>query len=211
MTHLNNIIICNGKNNLYPKVLFIILVLYLFLSIKVSDNDDTVNLSKDPDENDTTESNSSSDTEDDIEIRSETTIADSSSEFLLFRCSDEKCIKWYRSMDRCESHILSGVHVYPPEKMSLVHAAIRTYKSQTDKILSNAANALTTTDLLTHPNDSNYLEQGWALVQSKPNKRLTTQQIEFLVEKYEEGQRSGYKWNPAAVAAVSIFVGIRKD
>ena len=117
--HLNNIIICNGKNNLHPKVLLIILVLYLFLSIKVSDNVDTDNLSKDPDENDTARSNSSSDTEDDNEMESERTIADSSSGFMLFRCSDEKCIKWYRSMDRCESHILSGVHVYPPEKMSL--------------------------------------------------------------------------------------------
>ena len=139
--YLNNIIICNGKNNLHRKVLLIILVLYLFLSIKVSDNVDTDNLSKDPDENDTARSNSSSDTEDDNEMESERTIADSSSEFMLFRCSDEKCIKWYRSTDRCESHILSGVHVYPPEKMSLVDAAIRTYKTQTDKISSNAANA----------------------------------------------------------------------
>ena len=209
--YLNNIIICNGKNNLHRKVLLIILVLYLFLSIKVSDNVDTDNLSKDTDENDTARSNSSSDTEDDNEMESERTIADSSSEFMLFRCSDEKCIKWYRSMDRCESHILSGVHVYPPEKMSLVDAAIRTYKTQTDKISSNAANASTTTVLLTHPNDLNYLEQGWALARSQPNKCFTKQQIEFLVEKYEEGQRSGYKWNPAAVAMANIFVGIKKS
>ena len=72
-------------------------------------------------------------------------------------------------------------------------------------------NASTTTVLLTHPNDLNYLEQGWALAQSQPNKRFTKQQIEFLVEKYEEGQRSGHKWNPAAVAMANIFVGIKKS
>ena len=31
------------------------------------------------------------------------------------------------------------------------------------------------------------------------------------MEKYEEGQRSGYKWNPAAVAMANIFVGIKKS
>ena len=49
------------------------------------------------------------------------------------------------------------------------------------------------------------------MAQSKLNKRFTKQQIEFLVEKYEEGQRSGYKWNPAAIAMANIFVGIKKS
>ena len=129
---------------------------------------------------------------------------DTSTGFAIFRCSEAQCIKWYRSTDRCEDHIAMGKHVYPSAKLSLLDVADKTFKTETDKVFSkstvtmpmNATSASST-------NSYTRLLEGWALPQPKLNKRFTSEQIASLVEKYDEGERSGNKWNPAMVVSVS--------
>lgn len=123
--------------------------------------------------------------------------------FLIFRCNDSQCVKWYRTIDRCEDHIAAGKHVYPTTKFSLLDVAVKTFKAQTEKITSIPAMTLTTHDTCTPlVNNSQRLLEGWALPPPKSNKRFSKEQIAFLVEKYDEGERSGSKWNPSAVASV---------
>ena len=133
-------------------------------------------------------------------------VEDSNTGFLVFRCSDSQCIKWYRSIDRCDDHIISGKHVYSEKRLSLLDTAVHAYQCQTDKISSHSSLALSKDNAtVQHTNTSHALVEGWALPQPKSNKRFSKEQIAFLVEKYDEGERSGHKWNPAAVASVSKF------
>jgi hypothetical protein len=111
-------------------------------------------------------------------------------------------MKWYRSIDRCEDHIASGKHVYPTEKACLLDVAVRTFKTETDKFVSKSTITLPMNTTFTLPMSSSCLLEGWALPQPKVNKRFTSEQIAFMVEKYDEGEQSGNKWNPVAVASV---------
>ena len=71
------------------------------------------------------------------------------------------------------------------------------FKTQTDKVFSKSTMTMTTnTTSASSTNSSTCLFEGWALPQPKLNKRFTREQIGFLVEKYDEGERSGSKWTP---------------
>lgn len=138
-------------------------------------------------------------------------VEDSSTGFLTFRCNDTQCQRWFRSMDRCEDHIISGKHVYCKVKLSLLDTAVRTYESQTDKIGSHSAVAFPMANLGSPAVDTfRSLGEGWALPQQKSRKRFSAEQISFLVQKYDEGERTGNKWNPATVALVSGDSLLRK-
>ncbi len=157
------------------------------------------------DENDDSQSEcSSTDTEEDNQMDESQSILDTSTSFAVFRCNDPQCTKWYRSIDRCDDHIASGKHVYPQKKLSLLDTAVKTYKAQTEKIVPKVALVLPTQNTsLRSMNDLTCLDEGWALPQSKSNRRFSKEQTAFLVEKYNEGERTGHKWNPTAVVSVS--------
>jgi hypothetical protein len=168
-------------------------------------SDEEIAMDDDGSYNDSCQSDDTLTDIDDVDtMRHEHPELDSSSGFAIFRCSEAQCIKWYRSIDRCEDHIATGKHVHPPAKLSLLDVAVKTFKAQTDRVFSKSTTTMpmnTTFDLST--NGTTCLSEGWALPQPKLNKRFTREQIAFLVEKYDEGERSGNKWNPAVVASVS--------
>jgi hypothetical protein len=121
-------------------------------------------------------------------------ILDTSTSFAVFQCNDSQCTKWYRSIDRCDDHIASGKHVYPQKKLSLLDIAVKTYKTQTEKIVPKVALVLPTQNTcLRNMNDLTCMDEGWALPQSKSNRRFSKEQTAFLVEKYNEGERTGHK------------------
>jgi hypothetical protein len=47
------------------------------------------------------------------------------------------------------------------------------------------------------------LQQGWALVEPNNNTRFSPEQLNYLNEKYEEGQNNGSKWDANAVFEVN--------
>ena len=148
---------------------------------------------------------SSSSVDEEYASASSKPVVDDKTGFVLFRCSDSNCAKWYRSFNRCEDHIVSGKHVYPSTKVTLIDAAIETYKSYSDKIIRNNKINVSTINSTTESfNSSSTIAEGWALPQPRSNRRFTKEQIAFLVEKYDEGERTGHKWNPSTVAAVSL-------
>lgn len=178
----------------------------MITSTKIIDNNFDETSSSDEENEDCLSEDSSTDLNEEDQTETEGPVEDSTAGFVVFRCSDSQCVKWYRSVVRCEDHIVSGRHIYPTAKLSLLDTAVTTYKIKTDQIDFDR-DLTSTTNVATSPITSStcLLAEGWALVQSKSNKRFSSEQIAFLVEKYDEGERSGNKWNPAAVAAVSIL------
>lgn len=181
----------------------------MIIPTKIIDNDSDATSSSEEENEDGLTENSSMDSNEEDQTTTEGPVEDSSAGFIIFRCSDPQCIKWYRSVLRCEDHILSGQHVYPTAKLSLLDTAVTKYKIKTDQI-DFARDLTSTTNIATSPvtSDSCSLFEGWALVQPKSNKRFSSEQIAFLVEKYDEGERSGNKWNPTSVAAVSFLFNL---
>ena len=173
----------------------------------LEDNQDDIESIEQQDENaDHSNEDSSIDADDENQMDVGEPVEDSNTGFLVFRCSDSQCIKWYLSIDRCEDHIISGKHVYSENRLSLLDTAVHAYQFQTQKISSHSGLTLST-DYATsqHTNTSRALVEGWALPQPKLSKRFSKEQIAFLVDKSDEGERSGHKWNPATVASVSGF------
>lgn len=142
----------------------------------------------------------------DEQLDKEKPIEDSSSGFIIFRCSDNNCLKWYRSFGRCEDHIISGRHAYAEEKHTLLDTAVQIYQIKCDKLVIDC-HPQATPNLTGDSKASVFssLVQGWALVQPKAIKRFSQEQISFLTEKYDEGEKTGSKWNPSAVALVKIY------
>jgi preprotein translocase subunit Sec61beta len=176
---------------------------------KIIDKDFDTTSSSDEDDEDRLSEYSSMDTNEEDRMETKGPVEDSSTGFIVFRCNDPQCIKWYRSIVRCEDHIATGQHVYPEVKLSLVDTAVTQYKIKTDQIHLHT-NLTSTTNFASLPGSSSpyLLTEGWALIQSKSTKRFSPDQIAFLVEKYDEGEKSGNKWNPAAVVAVSILLDL---
>lgn len=184
---------------------FFFSVLVILLTEVIGNDLDATSSSEEENEDDLSE-NLPMDSNEEDQTAAKGPVEDSSAGFIIFRCSDPQCIKWYRSVLRCEDHILSGQHIYPAAKLSLLDTAVTKYKIKTDQIDFDR-DLTSTTNIATSPvtSDSCSLVEGWALVQPKSNKRFTSEQIAFLVGKYDEGESSGNKWNPAAVAAVSFL------
>ena len=179
-------------------------VMTVYLACVEKDGDDSSSVDEEDDECDNLTEDSTMNADDDIDMSVSRPIEDSSTGFLTFRCNDGQCQKWFRSIDRCESHIISGKHVYSKVKLSPLDTAVHTYESQTDKIGSHSAVAFPMAHIGPQTVDTlRSLGEGWALPQPRSRKRFSAEQITFLVQKYEEGERSGNKWNPAAVALVS--------
>jgi hypothetical protein len=197
--------ISNGNKKLRHKVHLPLIMSLKAKRLRRPFSDDTQSDEEIPMNDDSSQSEHSfTDVDEDDAMQDKQPELDTRTGFAIFRCSEAQCIKWYRSIDRCEDHIATGKHVYPSAQLSLLDVAVKTFKAQTDKVFSKSTIAMpmnTTSDSST--NSSTCLFEGWALPQPKVNKRFTSEQIAFLVEKYDEGERSGNKWNPAVVASVS--------
>ena len=190
------------------KCVFLALRGVLLTTAIVDDDFDHASSADEEDDGDSTDG-SSMDVTDEHTNESQGPVEDSSTGFVVFRCSDPQCIKWYRSLVRCEDHIVAGEHIYPNDKSSLLDAAVTKLKAKADRIdFHGDLTSATTTASSASTSSSSFLNEGWALIKQKPGRRFTPDQIAFLVEKYDEGEKSGNKWNPAAVASVSFILNL---
>ena len=106
-----------------------------------------------------------------------------------------------------ETHIASGKHKYQPKKLSILDNAAHLYKTQLENAANTSSGAFTKMPIV--PSSSvtsiippNALRQGWALPEAKSSIRFTKEQIEFLVDKFNDGEETGRKWDPTAVSLV---------
>jgi hypothetical protein len=146
-----------------------------------------------------------------------------SSAFVTFNCSTAGCVKQYRRFGNLIKHHARGDHVFKPDKVTLRDRAILMYKDRAESVKPNQIhelnhfNLVSSTSMSSDDDDDdanderkeqvdttlNQEEQGWALSESKSAIRYSPDQIRYLTQKYDEGEASGHKWNPATVACVS--------
>jgi hypothetical protein len=108
-----------------------------------------------------------------------------------------------------ETHIASGKNEYQPKKLSILDNAAHIYKNRLENVgyqsfnpsasISSAASAS-----ITAISGTTALHQGWALSVAKLSTRFTREQIEFLVNKFNDGETSGHKLDPLSLAMVTI-------
>jgi hypothetical protein len=108
-----------------------------------------------------------------------------------------------------ETHIASGKHKYQPKKLSILDNAAHIYKNRLENVTYQSFNPLSSiasgsSTSITTISSRTALLQGWALPVAKLSTRFTREQVEFLVNKFNEGETSCHKWDPLSVAMVTL-------
>lgn len=146
--------------------------------------------------------------------------------FTTFFCDEPGCIKRFFRFQNLINHHIRGDHVFKPDKLKIHDRAIQLFKSGIEqvtphqthlthgfKIISNASRdnfdeqSTSSSEEQSMDEEENEtipyeLQQGWALVEPSSNTRFSSEQINYLNEKYEEGKSNGSKWDANAVFEV---------
>ena len=151
------------------------------------------------------------DTLDDISVDAEAmdvddaVVTDRHSSFVTFDCSEPHCVMQFRREDRLRAHLLLGSHKIITPSFRLLDRAAIIYKQalESDKpkvapVLSASTAAVTTSDTAMF-----VMEEGWALFRAREKVAFTLAQRSYLNQKYDEGERSGAKWDASTVAEAS--------
>ena len=127
-----------------------------------------------------------------------------SSAFVTFDCPEPHCIMQFRREDRLNAHLLLGVHKTLASSVRLVDKAILIYRDgftrDDHKQVPVLPASITTGSSSTDINDK--LMEGWALFRPRARVPFSIAQRSYLDEKYNDGEKSGGKWNADSVAEV---------
>jgi hypothetical protein len=147
--------------------------------------------------------------------------------FITFFCDEPGCIKRFFRFQNLVNHHDRGDHIFKPEKLRIRDKVIQLFKSGIEQVKPHQAHQIhdfkivsnTSTDRFDEQSTSNSdeqstsedetetimyeLQQGWALVEPNNNTRFSPEQLNYLNEKYEEGQNNGSKWDANAVFEVN--------
>lgn len=130
----------------------------------------------------------------------------------VFTCPEDGCISTFLKYGQLCNHLDRGKHTYPKnnlnikERTQITHASLMESKSSAEKVLhSGTTHALQA---------ESTLKKGWALKNKREVKRFSKEQIEYMTEKFQFGESTGYKCDPDDVAKEMRHVknskGIRK-
>ncbi|CAC5392036.1 unnamed protein product [Mytilus coruscus] len=130
----------------------------------------------------------------------------------VFTCPENGCIATFLKYGQLCNHLDRGKHTYPhnnlniKERTQIRHASLMESKSSAEKVLhSSTTHALQA---------ESTLKKGWALKNKREVKRFSKEQIEYMTEKFQFGESTGYKCDPDEVAKEMRHVknskGIRK-
>jgi hypothetical protein len=116
----------------------------------------------------------------------------------LFFCPEEGCIKSFQKHSSLEKHIDYGCHRYVLEYESLYDRAMILYATKLEQGSADVPqiHMVTTVNLDTDL----VLQKGWALKSSAKRKRFNEVQKKYLTDVFNNGQSTGRKANPEAVA-----------
>ena len=126
--------------------------------------------------------------------------------FVTFDCTEANCVMQFRREDRLRAHLLIGSHKFVTSSSSLLDKAILMYKETMINDDARRIPSMSTASIAVTPSSfrKSKLEEGWALFQPRPNVKFTLAQKTYLNEKYDEGEKSGGKWDPNRLAEVRI-------
>ena len=131
-----------------------------------------------------------------------TASAAGSSAFVTFDCPENHCIMQFRREDRLHAHLLLGLHKNLVPSFRLLDKAIVMYKdgleSDNHKQVPHLSANSSVVPSVALINDQ--LVEGWALFRPRSRVTFTINQRSYLEERYDEGERSGAKWDANSVA-----------
>ena len=129
------------------------------------------------------------------------------SEFVTFDCPEPRCTMQFRREDRLRAHLLVGSHRFIDHSCSLSDKAALMYKDARESDYPKQVPLLSGANITTRPPAplKNNLKEGWALFSPRKKILFTLAQCAYLNQKYDEDEASGAKWDPVAVAHVSLF------
>ena len=117
----------------------------------------------------------------------------------IFSCPEEGCVKTFMRYSSMQRHLDCGKHQRAVERYTLLDRAAVGY-AQT---LEGQCEDVPELDAVAEPPSSHdVLPKGWALRSSASRRcRFTYKQKKYLTEKFQQGERSGRKSDPASVAS----------
>ena len=125
-----------------------------------------------------------------------------SSGFVTFDCPEHHCVMQFRREDRLHAHLLLGLHKTLAPSFRLLDKAILMYKdgleSDNHKQVPQLSASTSVVSSVTSMSDR--LSEGWALFRPRPRVAFTINQRSYLEERYDEGERSGAKWDANSVS-----------
>ncbi|CAF4712075.1 unnamed protein product, partial [Rotaria sp. Silwood1] len=121
-------------------------------------------------------------------------VAKNNSKPFVFDCPDPHCIRQFRPHANLQVHLSTGIHKYQPNRLKLLDKAKLHYKQQLENDENEHIRSTQNFKTIHSSNGNvNYeLKQRWALFNRKP--------LTYLVQKYNEGEKNGMKWDPPQVA-----------
>lgn len=118
----------------------------------------------------------------------------------IFGCNENSCILTFKTEEEAQAHMDAGDHVKELESMSAFDT-IRKKWADTVVGISNQPHIRAPDST---PGESTVSEvsrqKGWALKTTKDRKRFEEKVKKFLIEKFNEGERTGNKPEPSSVA-----------
>ena len=115
----------------------------------------------------------------------------------LFSCPNAGCVKVYQRHSSMEKHLSFGKCKLVPEKDTLLDKAKKLYQT---KLIAGTSAPATIQGDTTGKYSVGILPEGWALKSPKKATRFNEAQKHYLEEKFNLGQETGHKLDPAIVA-----------
>ena len=125
-------------------------------------------------------------------------IEEEDSDAAIFSCPDEGCVKTFVRYSSMQRHLDCEKHLRALERYTLLDRAAVGYAQR----LERQCEAVPELDVVAErPTSRDMLPKGWALRSSASRRsRFTYTQKNYLTEKFQQGERSGRKSDPASVA-----------
>jgi len=125
----------------------------------------------------------------------------------VFDCPEPGCTASFLKHGHLVNHLDKGIHKYVRENINSMDFAIKAFKSNLQKCARQIPPFLKASSeniIKELPQKCNIslieLKQGWAIKPATVCRQMDQDQINYLLEKYNEGERSGKKWDPKKLA-----------
>ena len=125
--------------------------------------------------------------------------------FVTFDCPEPRCVMEFRREDRLNAHLLLGTHKIIDSSCRLLDKAILMYKDGISRDAPDKVPFLSTQISSDSSSKAGVkmLEEGWGLFRPRTRAPFSIAQRSYLDQKYNDGEKSGAKWDPESIAEVS--------
>ncbi len=132
------------------------------------------------------------------------------SEDTIFDCPEPGCTASFQKWGHLSNHLDTGQHKFARENINSFDFALRAFKANLEehaRPMIPFMKAMSENIVAEMPADQcckncKELKEGWAIKQSSTCRRLDEDQKTYLLEKYDEGETKGKKWDPKKLAEV---------